>query len=91
MALRVISSGIKTADVAIKAGKGAVYWITVAATAAGVVGLADSLTNSTTYVWQVTLPTNGYIHAVLDPALHFSTGIWLDVASGTVVVTVGYL
>jgi len=91
MALRVISSGIKTADVAVKASPGAVYWITVSATAAGVVGLADSLTNSTTYVWQVTLPTNGYVHAVLDPALHFDTGIWLDVASGTVVVAVGYL
>lgn len=91
MAIRVISSGVKTGDIAIKASEGAVYWITVAATAAGVVGLADSLTDSATYVWQVTLPTDGYVHAVLDPALHFGTGIWLDVASGTVVVTIGYI
>ena len=91
MALRVISSGVNTADVAIKASEGAVYWITVSATAAGVVGLANSLTDSATYLWQVTLPTGGCIHAVLDPALHFSTGIWLDVPTGTPDVIVGYL
>jgi len=91
MALRVISSGIKTADVAIKASEGAVYWITVSAAGAAVVGLADSLTNSTTYEWEVSFASAGQVHAVLDPALHFDTGIWLDVASGTVVVAVGYL
>lgn len=91
MALRVISSGIQTADVAIKSSKGAVYWITVSAAGAAVVGLANSTTNSTTYLWEVSFASAGEMHAVLDPALHFSTGIWLDVASGTVVVVVGYL
>jgi len=91
MALRVISSGVKTADVAIKASKGAVYWVTVSDTVAGVVGLADSLTNSTTYLWQVTIPASGYIHAIFEPALHFDTGIWLDVPTGTPDVIVGYI
>lgn len=91
MAIRVESSGVKTADVAIKASEGAVYWITVSDTVAGVVGLANSLTDSATYLWQVTIPNSGYIHAVFEPALHFSTGIWLDVPTGTPDVIVGYL
>lgn len=91
MALRVISSGVKTSDVAIKAGKGAVYWITVSDTTASVVGLADSLTNSTTYLWQITIPDNGYVHTVFEPALHFGTGIWLDVPTGGADVIVGYI
>ncbi len=91
MALRVKSSGVKTADVAIKSSPGAVYWITVSSSDAAVVGLADATSNSTTYLWEVSLAAAGNVHAVLDPALHFDTGIWLDVASGTVVVAVGYL
>ena len=85
------SSGVKTADVAIKASSGAVYWLTMSVTAAAVVGLANSLTNSTTYVWKATLPTDGYAHYIFDPPLEFTTGIWLDVASGTVDVIVGYI
>lgn len=91
MALRVISSGVKTADVAVKASPGAVYWITVSSSDAAVVGLANSLDNSTTYLWEVSLAAAGNIHTVLDPALHFDTGIWLDITAGTVVVVVGYL
>jgi len=91
MALRVISSGVQTSDIAIKASPGAVYWITISAAGAAVVGLADSVADSATYVWEVSLAAAGDIHAVLSPALHFDTGIWLDVASGTVVVTVGYI
>ena len=91
MGLRVISSGVKTADVAIKASEGAVYWITISDTAAGVVGLADSLTKSTTYAWKVTTRDTDYIDKVFEPALHFNTGIWLDIPSGSGDVVVGYL
>ena len=87
----MLSSGVKTADVAVKAGPGKVYWITLYATAAAVVGLADSLTNSTTYVWKITLPNTTPFHVILDPPVEFATGIWLDVASGTVDVIVGYV
>jgi hypothetical protein len=87
----LLSSGVKTADAAIKASKGLVYWLTISDTAAGVVGLADSLTNSTTYVWQVTIPADGYGHFIFDPPLEFATGIWLDVPTGTPDVIVGYI
>ena len=65
----VLSSGVKTADVAVKASAGAVYWLTVSDTAAGVIGLADSLTNSTTYVWKITIPADGYAHLSLTRRL----------------------
>lgn len=86
----LLSSGVKTADVALKAKAGKVYWLSASATAAAVIGLADSLTNSTTYVWKITIPTDGRDHCVFDPPIEFATGIWLDVASGTVDVIVGY-
>ncbi len=86
----LLSSGVQTADVAIKAKAGKVYWMTVSDTDACVVGLADSLTNSTTYVEKITLPANGSIHLIFDPPLEFATGIWLDVPTGTPDVIVGY-
>lgn len=85
------SSGVKTADVAIKASPGLVHWLTVSDTAAGVVGLADSLTESTTYKWKITIPADGYAHFIFDPPLEFATGIWLDVPTGTPDVIVGYI
>ena len=85
------SSGVKTADVAIKASAGAVYWITISVSAAAVIGIANSTTNSTDYEWKVTIPTDGYAHYILDPPLELSTGIWLDIASGTTDVIVGYI
>jgi len=88
---QVKSSGVKTADAAIKATPGKVYWITVSDTVAGVVGLADAVSESTTYQWQVTIPNSGYIHCVFDPPIEFAVGIWLDVPTGTPDTIVGYL
>ncbi len=87
----LLSSGVLTSDTQIKTGAGLVHWVTVAASAAAVVGLADSVGNSTTYVERFAIPTDGYAHYILDPPLEFATGIWLDVASGTAGVTVGYI
>jgi hypothetical protein len=87
----LLSSGVKTADVLIKTGQGIVHWLSVSDTAAGVVGLADSLTNSTTYVWKTTIPADGYAHFIFDPPFEFATGIWLDVPTGTPDVIVGYI
>ncbi len=85
------SSQVKTADVAIKASAGAVYWLSVSDTAAAVVGLANSTTNSTTYEWKTTIPADGYAHFIFDPPLEFDTGIWLDIPTGTPDVIVGYI
>ncbi len=85
------SSGVKTADVLIKTGHGLVWWLTVSDTSAGVIGLADSLTNSATYVWQITIPADGYAHFIFDPPLEFETGIWLDIPTGTPDTIVGYI
>ena len=87
----LVSSGVKTSDEAIKAGAGKVYWLSVSDTAAGVVGLADSLTNSTTYEWKTTIPADGYAHFIFDPPIEFATGIWLDIPTGTPDVIVGYI
>jgi len=88
----LLSSGVQTGDVAIKATEGIVYWATLSCTATGgVVGLANSATNSTTYLWTITLPTASYVHCVFDPPLRFSTAIWLDVVGGTWTIVVGYV
>lgn len=87
----LLSSGVKTSDFQVKSGVGAVYWLTISGTAAGVVGLADSVGNSTSYVWQITIPADGYGHFIFDPPLEFATGIWLDVPTGTPDVIVGYI
>jgi hypothetical protein len=87
----LLSSGVKTQDTQIKSGGGLVHWVTLSATAASVVGLADAVGNSTTYVEKFTLPSDGYAHYILDPPLEFATGIWLDVVSGTCDVIVGYI
>ena len=91
MGLRVISSGIKTADAAIKGSKGIVYWVTISNTVASVIQLNDSLDDSGTDLWQFTMPANTYAHIMFTPALHFGTGIYLDVPTGTPDVIVGYI
>lgn len=85
------SSGVKTADVQVKATPGEVYWLTVSDTAAGVIGLADNVGDSTTYLWQITIPADGYAHVIFDPPLEFASGIWLNVPTGTPDVIVGYV
>ena len=87
----LLNSGVQTADVAIKASKGEVYWLTVSDDSAAVIGLADSLANSTTYLWKLTIPADGYAHIIFQPPIEFSTGIWLDVPTGTPDVIVGYV
>ena len=87
----ILSSGVKTADALIKSGSGAVYWLSVSDTAAGVMGLADAVAESTTYVWKTTIPADGYAHFIFDPPLEFATGIWLDVPTGTPDIIIGYI
>ena len=87
----LISSGVKTADVAIKASKGEVKWLTVSDDSAAVIGLANSLENSTTYEWKLTIPADGYAHIIFQPPLEFDTGIWLDVPTGTPDIIIGYV
>ena len=53
--------------------------------------LNDSLDDSGTDLWQFTMPANTYAHIVFTPALHFGTGIYLDVPTGTPDVIVGYI
>ena len=85
------SSGLKTADVAIKSGPGKVYWVTLSDTVATVIQLNDSTDDSGTDLWQITIPNNGYVHTIFDPPLEFQTGIYLDVPTGAGDVIVGYI
>ena len=85
------NSGLKTSDAAIKASAGAVYWLTISDTAAGVIQLNDSTDDSGTDLWQLTIPADGYAHIIFDPPLEFSVGIFLDVPTGTPDVIIGYI
>jgi len=86
------SSGVKTADAAIKTAAGKVYWITVSdAAAASAIQINDSTDDSGTDVWSLELPQNGYAHCIFDPPIECSTGIYLDVPTGSPTVVVGYI
>ena len=85
------NSGVKTADAAIKASAGAVYWLTVSDTAALAIEINNSTDNSGTDVWALDLPAAGYAHFIFDPPIECDTGIYLDVSTATCKVTVGYI
>ena len=88
----LLSSGVKTADVAIKASAGKVYWLTISDTEANdQIQLNDSTADGGTDVWQLKLPATTYAHIIFDPPLEFDTGIFLDVPAGTPDVIVGYI
>lgn len=85
------SSGIKSADTAVKAESGKVYWLTVSDSAALSIELNDSTDDGGTDQWGFDLPADGYAHFIFDPPLEFSNGIYLDVSTATCKVTVGYI
>ncbi|KKN28998.1 hypothetical protein LCGC14_0848640 [marine sediment metagenome] len=87
----VSNSGLKTTDGAIKSSAGKVYWLSISDTAAGVIQLNDSLNDSGTDVWGITIPADGYAHFIFDPPLEFGTGIYLDVPTGAPDVYIGYI
>lgn len=87
----LLSSGVLSADKAIKEAAGAVYWLTVSDTAALAIELNDSIDDSGDDLWGFDLPADGYAHFIFDPPIEFDTGIWLDVSTATCKVTVGYL
>ncbi len=84
------NSGVISGDTLIKSGGGYVYWLSVSDTAALEIGLNDSTDNSGSDLWSINLPADGYGHFIFDPPIKFSTGIYLDVSTGTCKVTVGY-
>ncbi len=86
----LLSSGIKSADTLILTGAGYVYWISVSDTAALAIELNDSTDGAGTDQWGVEIPADGYGMWIFDPPLSFTTGIYLDVSTGTCKVTVGY-
>ena len=88
---RVSVSGVLSADTAIKATPGALYWLTVSDTAALAIELNNHATGGGTDLWAINLPANGYLHAVFNPPLPFDVGIYLDVSTTTCKVTVGYV
>ena len=87
----LLSSGVKTADVAIKGAPGKVYWVTISDGNDCLIQLNDSTDDSGTDLWQFRIPDNGYAHIIFDPPLEFSTGIYLDMPSGEAPTIVGYV
>jgi len=84
------NSGVKSADVAVKASAGLVYWMTVSDTANLAIEINDSVAGAGTDVWALDLPAGGYGHFIFDPPLVCGTGIYLDVSTVTCKVTIGY-
>ncbi len=87
----LLNSGVKSADAAIKASAGALYWLTVSDTAALAIEINDSTANGGSDVWGLDLPAGGYAHFIFDPPIECGTGIYLDVSTATCKVTVGYI
>lgn len=87
----LLNSGVKSADAAIKASPGAVYWLTVSDTAALAIELNDSTAGAGTDVWSLDLPAGGYAHFIFDPPIECATGIYLAVSTATCQVTIGYI
>lgn len=84
------NSGVKSADAAVKATAGKVYWVSVSDTAALAVEINDSTANGGTDVWAIDLPAGGYGLFIFDPPIDCAIGIYLDVSTATCKVVVGY-
>jgi len=91
MAIRPMSSGVKTSDTAVKSASGVIHWITVSdVTAASQIQINDSTDDSGTDLWTIELPANGYVHCLFPTPLFCGTGIYLDVPTGSPSVVIGY-
>jgi len=79
------NSGLISTDTAVFSSAGKVYWITISDTGDVEVELNDSIDNSGTDKWGIKLDAsvNNIFHAVFDPPIEFSTGIYVDVTSST--------
>lgn len=89
-----VKTTVVTADTAIKAAPGRVWWLTLSnshATASAAVELEDT---GVVDRWGVVLEavdiSGQPAHFVFDPAIVFDTGITIDITGGTVQATVGW-
>jgi len=85
------SSGLKTADVAVKSTAGKVFWISMSCESASVIQINDSTDDGGTDVWHYRIPDGGHAHVNFDPPLECATGIYLDIPTGEPNVVVGYI
>jgi len=85
------NSGVLSADTAVKASAGLVYWITVSDTANLAIEINNSVAGAGTDVWAIDLPAGGYGHFIFDPPIVCGTGIYLDVSTVTCKCTLGYI
>lgn len=88
-----LNSGLLGADSLVKTGKGKVYWLTVFSAQDVAIELNDSLDNSGTDQWGISLDVSvkNYGHFVFDPPIEFATGIYLDVSNTYAQVYVNYV
>ena len=84
------NSGVLSADTAVKASAGLVYWLTVSDTAALAIEINDSTAGAGADVWALDLPAAGYGHFIFDPPIVCATGIYLDVSTATCKCTLGF-
>ena len=84
-------TGILSTSQRVVTGTIHVQWLTVSDTAALAMELNDSLDNSGTDQWGISLPAGGYAHFIFQPPLVFSNGIYLHVSTATCKVIIGYV
>lgn len=87
----LLNSGVLSADTAVKAAPGDVYWLTVSDSANLAIEINDSVAGAGADVWGIDLPAAGYGHFIFDPPIECAAGIYLDVSTITCKVTIGYI
>jgi len=88
------TSSVVTSDATLKTGSGYIHWITIHNNHATEV-MAVQLEDTGTDVWSILLealdvaPNASPFHAVFDPPIRCTTGIFVDIQNGTALVSVG--
>lgn len=81
---------VATSDTLVR-GPGLVFWMSVSAGATGgALQLNNSLDDSGTDLFDITMPATRQAHFLFIPPLEFNEGIYLDIPGTNITVTVGY-
>lgn len=89
-----VQTGTATADASITTAAGKVYWLSIGnahASETTTVQLNDSTDDTGTDLWVGAVPPEAVGHFLFSPPIKFATGVRIDIQSGTVTATVGFV
>ena len=88
----VVTTKLMAATGAVKGSAGKLYWVTLNVDGSGgYIELSDDTDGSTAVVYRLQAVGNDSKHAVLDPPMEFTTGIYLKGVDHIVNVIFGYI